>query len=200
MSAIDWGDIPTWLGAGFAAAAAAAAVWTLASQRRQIAEQRQFIGEQSATLALERAELRAAAEDRKWAQARQVAMHHRKAGGSVDGEGNVVCDRWVVTVQNTSDAPVHGVEVRFGTAYLASEVYELAPSAVHNLSAEDGDRLVSPVYLLGPGRAVRFLSQQWPEATVHNNRPVLSFTDDNGLRWQLDSYGKLEEAPPQPQA
>ncbi|CAL9515302.1 hypothetical protein [Streptomyces sp. enrichment culture] len=198
MGGIDWGDAPTWIAGTFAAAAAYYARGTLKSQQKQIAEQRQFIAEQSATLALERAELRAAAEDRKWAQARQVAMHHRKGASLVAGEGTVVDDHWVVTVHNTSDAPVRGVEVRFGTAYLASEVYELAPTAVHNLGAQVGDRLGMPVHLLGPGRAARFLSQQWSEATVHNNRPVLFFTDDNGLRWQLDSYGKLEEAPPQP--
>jgi hypothetical protein len=195
---LDIGDLATWVGAGFAAIAAGATLWTLKSQRDQIGEQRQFIAEQSATLALERAELRAVAEDRRWAQARQVAMHRRKAGGSVDDEGNVVgYDHWVVTVRNGSDAPVHDINVRFGDAYLAAEAHELAPSAIHNLAHEGGDRLVVPVPLLGPGRVVRFLSQQWQEATVHNNRPTLSFTDDNGLRWTLDSYGKLAEAQPE---
>ncbi|MFI5685888.1 hypothetical protein [Streptomyces sp. NPDC051636] len=78
MSVINWGDVPTWLGTLFAAAAAGAAVWTMKSQRDQIREQRVFIGEQSATMALERAELRAAAEDRRWAQARRVRMMQRR--------------------------------------------------------------------------------------------------------------------------
>ncbi|MET8810292.1 hypothetical protein [Streptomyces sp. NPDC004546] len=38
----------------------------------------------------------------------------------------------------------------------------------------------------------------WPEVTAHNNRPTLYFTDDNGVRWALDSYGKLEEIEQQP--
>ncbi|MBK3569979.1 hypothetical protein [Streptomyces sp. MBT62] len=195
---MDTGDLATWVGSGFAAIAAAATLWTLKSQRDQIGEQRAFIGEQSATLALERESLRAAAEDRRWAQARQVRMRHHKSGSTTDAEGNPVRDdQWVVTVMNASDAPVHAVEVRFGTAYLADEVFELAPTAAHNWGAELGDRLMSPVHLLGPGRIVRFCSQRWPAATVHNNRPVLYFADDASARWMLDSYGKLEEVPPQ---
>jgi len=197
---MDAGDLATWVGSSFAAIAAGATLWTLKSQRDQISEQRVFIAEQSATLTLEREALRAAAEERRWAQARQVHMHHHKRGGSADGEGNVVEDHWVVTVVNSSDASVYGLEVRFGTAYLAAEVYELAPSAGHNLGAQLGDRLVMPVHLLGPGRAVRFLSQRWSSSTVHNNRPTLTFQDDGGVRWVLDSYGKLDEVPPAPQA
>jgi hypothetical protein len=103
-------------------------------------------------------------------------------------------DHWIVTILNASDAPAHAVAVRFGTAYTASEVYELAPTSLHNWGASLGDRLVAPVHLLGPARAVRFLSQRWSPATVHNSRPFVTFTDDCGIYWTLDSYGELEEA------
>ncbi|RSN99945.1 hypothetical protein DMH26_17635 [Streptomyces sp. WAC 05379] len=171
------------------------------SQRDQIGEQRTFIGEQrafmaeqSATLALERQELHAVAEDRKWAQAQQLHMHFHGAGTPRNG---VVTedDQWVVTVLNTSDAPVHGVDVRFGTAHLAAEVYEIAPTAVHNGGASLGDRVVAPVDVLGPRRAVRFFSPRWSSSTVHNNRPTVTFADNNGIRWSLNSHGKLEEVP-----
>jgi hypothetical protein len=198
---VDIGDLATWVGSSLAAVAAGATLWTLKSQRDQIREQRAFIGEQSATMALEREALRATAEDRKWSQARQIRMHHHKGGSTTDGEGNTVGPtHWIVTVLNTSDAPVHGVEVRFGTAYMAAEVYELAPSATNNLGAQLGDRLVAPVHLFGPGRAIRFLSQRWSAATVHNNRPGVTFKDDSGVAWSLDSYGKLEEVLPGPAA
>lgn len=198
---MNGGDLATWVGSSFAAIAAGATLWTLKSQRDQIGEQRVFIGEQSATLALEREALRAAAEDRRWAQARQVHMHHHKGSSTTDSEGNPVeDDHWIVTVANSSDAPVHGVEVRFGTAYLAAEVYELAPTARHNLGAQLGDRLVAPVHLLGPGRVIRFLSQRWSSSTVHNNRPTATFSDDSGVRWTLDSHGKLDEVPAAPGA
>lgn len=193
MSGIDWGDAPTWLGACFAAAAAGAAVWTLASQRRQITEQREFIGEQSATLALERAELNAAAEDRKWAQARQVRMQHHEEGTRGNSGRLISADHWEVVVQNSSDAPIHQLEVRFGSAYVAAEVYELPATPI-----DSEERRTHPLYLLGPNRSARFASQRWPEATVHNNRPQLTFTDDNGRRWNLDSYGKLAEVPAAP--
>ncbi|MEU2794129.1 hypothetical protein [Streptomyces sp. NPDC007100] len=194
MGPVQWGDVPSWVAAIFAGGAAWFAYQTIKSQRQQIAEQQRFIAEQSTNLALERSELCAAAEDRKWAQARQIHMHHRQAGTINDSEGNVIGpDCWIVTVQNSSGSPVHRVDVRFGVAYLASEAYEIPPSAVHG--PNPGEPRARPVHLLGAGRAVRFLSQRWSAATVHNNRPCLIFTDDNGVRWEVDSYGKLEEAP-----
>lgn len=196
---MDSGDVATWVGSCFAAIAAGATLWTLKSQRDQIAEQRQFIGEQSATMALERAELHAAAEDRRGAQAKQIRMHHQKVGGSTDGQGvQVEDDHWDVTVSNYSDAPVHQLEVRFGTAYRAAEVYEWRPNWSLSMPVTRGDQLTLPVHLIGPGRSARFVSQRWSPATVHNNRPTLFFTDANGLRWTLDSHGKLDEALPEP--
>ncbi|MET8011573.1 hypothetical protein ABZU86_09785 [Streptomyces sp. NPDC005271] len=194
MGPVQWGDVPTWVAAIFAGGAAWFAYQTIKSQRQQIAEQRQFIADQSTNLQLERSALHAAAEDRKWSQARQIRMHHRQVGATTDGQGNAVGpDHWEVTVQNSSEAPVHEVDVRFGTAYLAAEVYEVPPSAVHG--PNPGERTTRPLHLLGAGRVVRFVSQHWSAATVHNNRPQLLFTDDNGVQWALDSYGKLEEAP-----
>lgn len=190
---VDWGDVPTWLGAIFAASAAGAAVWTLKSQRDQIGEQRDFIAEQSVTLALEREALRAAAEDRKWAQARQVRMTFHEAGERADSEGNwVEGDHWVATVVNTSEAPVHDVDVRFGEASRAADVYE---ALRRSQGWNPGERLVAPVHLLGPGRAAQFSSQTGSASWIHNNRPSAYFRDDSGLRWSLDSAGKLEEAP-----
>ncbi|MCC5032898.1 hypothetical protein DMH02_006550 [Streptomyces sp. WAC 00631] len=190
---VQWGDVPTWIAAIFAGGAAWFAYQTIKSQRKQIAEQRQFIAEQSENLALERSELRAVGEDRKWAQARQIHMRQRKAGAVTDGQGNAVgSNHWVVTVQNSSDSPIHDIDVRFGTAYLAAEVYEIPPSAIQG--PNPGERRGRPLHLLGPGRLARFLSQRWSAATLHNNRPHLFFTDGNGVRWAIDSYGKLEEA------
>ncbi|MFC9682695.1 hypothetical protein [Streptomyces sp. NPDC056948] len=202
MSVPEWlGDVPTWIGAGGAIGAAWFAYQTITSQRQQIGEQQEFIaeqtrfmGEQQQNLELERAELRAAAEDRQWAQARRIRMAHHTAWTTPDSEGNASeDDHWVVTVINDSDAPVHQVDVRFGTAYLASEVWEWNP--VWGGQRAPTERMMRPVHLLGPGRGARFLSQQWSAATTHNSRPTLYFTDDSGARWALDSYGKLDEAP-----
>jgi hypothetical protein len=205
---LQWGDVPTWIGGAGALAAAWYAYQTITSQRQQIGEQQEFIAEQTRfmeeqrqNLVLERAELHAAADDRRVAQARQIRMHQRMLGSEPDGMGGIVgVDHWSVTVQNPSDAPVHQLEVHFGSAYIASDAWEWPAFELFNQRASVGDRLAMPVYLLGPGRAARFHSQKWQSATVHNNRPVLSFTDDNGLRWRLDSYGKLEEAPVEPRA
>lgn len=201
MGPLQWGDVPTALGTFCAGGAAWFAYQTIKSQRQQIGEQRQFIGEQlqfmaeqQQNLVLEREELRAAAEDRRWDQARRVDVSHMKAAGEPDGQGGAVIDHWLVVVVNRSDAPVHQVDVRFGTAYTASEVHDWNPRRGHP-TYEPGERVVAPVHLLGPGRAVRFASQRWSSATVHNNRPTVYFTDDAGVRWSRDSRGKLEEVP-----
>ncbi|MGI3199649.1 hypothetical protein ACRJ4W_15460 [Streptomyces sp. GLT-R25] len=195
--------MPTWIGGAGALAAGWFAFQTIRSQREQIGEQQAFIAEQTRfmddqrqNLELERAELRAAAEDRRWAQARQVRMHQKMVGGQPDGGGGLTePDHWAVTVQNASDAPVHQLEVHFGTAYRASDAWEWPAFEPDTLRATVGGRLAIPVFLLGPGRAVRFGSQRWSPATVHNNRPTLFFTDDGGVRWRLGSDGKLEEVP-----
>ncbi|MFE9127080.1 hypothetical protein ACFYOF_16945 [Streptomyces sp. NPDC007148] len=198
MNGINWGDVPTWLGAIFAALAAAAAVWTLKSQRDQIREQQRFIGEQQATMDLERTELRAVAEDRRTAQAKRVRMHHRKAGATTDWQGaEVPDDHWVVTVVNESDVPIRQVEVHFGTAHRASEVHEWH-LGWHESRTGQGERLMTPVHLLGPRRAAEFQSQSWSPSTVHNNPPTLYFTDGDGGRWSLDSSGDLKESEQQP--
>ncbi|GHA28749.1 hypothetical protein GCM10010372_30710 [Streptomyces tauricus] len=201
MGPLQWGDVPTAVGALFAGGAAWFALQTIKSQRQQIGEQRQFIGdqlrfmaEQQQNLALERAELRAAAEDRRWSQARKVEVSHVRAASTVNDQGEALVDHWLVIVANRSDSPVHQVDVRFGTAYTAHEVHEWNPQRSHP-TYEPGERVVAPVDLVGPGRAVRFASQRWSSATVHNNRPTVYFTDDSGVRWSKDWYGKRDEVP-----
>ncbi|MEU5525150.1 hypothetical protein ABZ759_32095 [Streptomyces sp. NPDC047860] len=197
MGPLQWGDVPTWIGGTGALAAAWYAYQTISSQRQQISEQQQFIAEQTRfmneqrqNLELERAELRAVADDRRWAQARQIAMHQRRIGSDNDGHG------WVVTVQNPSDASVRDVEVYFGTAYRAVRAFEWPPFDHYPQNPTDrgADPLPIPVPTLGSRRAARFVSQRWTAATAHDNRPTLYFTDDDGVRWWLDSHGKLEEA------
>ncbi|MEU6597891.1 hypothetical protein [Streptomyces flaveolus] len=203
MSVPEWlGDVPTWIGAGGAIGAAWFAYQTITSQREQIGEQRQFIAEQSQfmqeqqqNLELERAELHAAAEDRRWAQAQQIARAIRRHRQPVGDQGAAY---WQVVVDNTTDAPIRDVQVHFGESYRPAEVYEvkeqmlLAPNRVWQTQL--GERWVVPVPMLGAGRVVEFHSQHLPGPTAHNNRPTVLFTDDNGTQWKVDFYGKLEEA------
>ncbi|MBP8532369.1 hypothetical protein [Streptomyces sp. MK37H] len=189
MGGIDWGDAPTWVAGAFAAAAAYYARGTLRSQQKQIQEQREFIAEQSATMALERAELSAAAEDRRTAQARQIRMRPQTDGGRDDGGGGRVgYDHWRVHVDNGSDSPIHDIHMRFGTAYVAVSATEQEAARL-----PDAGRRPPRVHLIGPRRTVTFESQSGTEAFVDNNRPHVYFTDDVGVRWHLDQDGKLEE-------
>ncbi|NUS82981.1 MAG: hypothetical protein HOY75_09550 [Streptomyces sp.] len=205
MGPLQWGDVPTAVATVFAGAAALYGFQTIKSQRQQIGEQREFIGEQTRfmdeqrqNLELERAELRAAAEDRRTAQAKRVTMHSRKAGASTDSQGAATPDtHWVVTVTNNSDAPVRQVEVWFGNTYNSDEVHEWNASW-HETRHEPGERLMQLVDYIGPGRAVRFMSPHYSSTEVHNKRPVLYFSDENGTRWALDARGDLRESDQQP--
>ncbi|MEV7793389.1 hypothetical protein AB0O68_15560 [Streptomyces sp. NPDC087512] len=199
MGPAEWGDVPTWIGGAGALAAGWFAYQTIRSQRQQIGEQQAFIaeqirfmGEQRQNLELEREELRAAAEDRRTTQAKRVKMHSRKAGGATDGQGVTTPDsHWVVTVTNESDTPIRQVEVRFGTAYNSAEVYEWNPAWHPASEPRSSNRLTQLVDFIGPGRAVRFESQRYSSATVHNNPPVLFFSDENDARWALTARGDL---------
>ncbi|MGW3442189.1 hypothetical protein [Streptomyces sp. NPDC001076] len=198
MGPLQWGDVPTWVASGFAGAAALFAYQTIKSQRQQIGEQRNFIAEQSQFMAeqqqnleLERVELRAVASDRRVAQARRVVMSSGMLSSTWVGGVAGPEDRWKAIVNNYSEAPVYNVEVRFGSAYSADEAHEY----LRGNPAAKGERLPLPVNLLGPNRAALILSPAWSPEATHNHRPTLYFTDDNGVRWSLDSYGKLEEAP-----
>ncbi|MFI9339996.1 hypothetical protein ACIG0D_01770 [Streptomyces sp. NPDC052773] len=199
MSMADWGDVPTWIGAAGAMGAAWFAFQTITSQRQQIGEQQAFIAEQTRfmseqrqNLELERAELRAAAEERRSAQAKQVYMSARKSGGEDDGAGGRVGhDHWLVQIRNSSDASITDVQVRFGTAYLAADVYENLDHYIE--SRRRGERWPHPLPLLGARRGAWFLSPRLSEATLDGNRPILYFTDDDGVRWSLDTYGHRED-------
>ncbi|MFB7832022.1 hypothetical protein [Streptomyces sp. NPDC056056] len=184
---IDWGDAPTWIAAVFAGLAAGFTGWTLVSQRRQIDEQRAFIGEQSSNLRLERAELLAAAEDRRTVQARTVLMRFDVFGEGNDGAGRpTTYDHWRVTFVNASNEPLRDVMVRFGQAYTGVGAVE--EQALH---LPDQGRRTLPVDVLGAHRSLTVESPRWPEATVDNNPPTAFFTDNNGQRWMLDRHAIL---------
>ncbi|MFD7403329.1 hypothetical protein ACFV7R_11780 [Streptomyces sp. NPDC059866] len=176
MSLIDWGDAPTWAGAVFAATAAAAAIWTLKSQRDQIDEQRRFIEEQSANLQLERAELIAVAQERKEAQARRVRME---------------LTRPYLSVVNGSEGPIRDVVCHFGdevrrTAYVSRDQSpEAQLQALLRGELDGGD---PPVEVLGSGQGAAFAR---PDTVV--GLIAVSFVDEAGVRWNLDELGALTQ-------
>ncbi|MEV8600456.1 hypothetical protein AB0465_11320 [Streptomyces griseoviridis] len=192
MGPLQWGDVPTAVATVFTGGAAWFAYQTIKSQRQQIGEQRQFIAEQSRFMAeqqqnleLEREELRAAAEYRRTAQAKRVSMRSVNAASL-----------WNVTVTNDTDSAIRLVEVRFGAAYIASEVFEWRP--LEEVGRQRGDNLMQLVDFVGAGRAVRFKSQTMSAAALHNNPPVLFFTDEGGARWSLTARGDLRPTDQRP--
>ncbi|MFJ3640326.1 hypothetical protein ACIPRD_11295 [Streptomyces sp. NPDC090108] len=68
------------------------------------------MAERQQNLEMEHVELRAAAEDRRTAQAKRIRMVAAKAGASTDRQGAATPDEhWVVTMMNNTNSPVrHG--------------------------------------------------------------------------------------------
>ncbi|MDX3074608.1 hypothetical protein [Streptomyces sp. MI02-7b] len=184
MGGIDWGDAPTWVAGAFAAVAAYYARGTMKSQQKQIEEQRHFIAEQSLNLALERAQLSAAAEDRKWEQARQISMKAWIQGGRFDrATGQTEGPRvWSAEVLNGSPVAIWAIHLCFVPADqdAAGPGLEANPEGRfrHSLAASEKEYLFS-----APA----------PLAVLERNRPVLHFRDDGGVEWALNEYGKLTE-------
>ncbi|MEU6680299.1 hypothetical protein [Streptomyces sp. NPDC046925] len=199
---MDAGDLATWVGSGFAAIAAGATLWTLKSQRQQITEQRGFIAkqsdlitEQAANLLLEREELRAALADRRISQAQMVTMEASESVGTTahaDRNGDPIANILVVEMHNASSEPLHDVTAHFGGEPSSSG------ARLTLATLRGGDRWVamgSPtgpvVPTMGGGEHWRFSSET--DAIARGGRPHLVFTDNNGVRWQLDEYGGLRE-------
>ncbi|MEV4920758.1 hypothetical protein AB0K47_28610 [Streptomyces tirandamycinicus] len=177
MAGIDLGDAPTWLGAIFAAGAAGAAIWTLKSQRDQIAEQRDFIAEQSANLRLEREALLAAAKDRRERQARGVRLE---------------VERQYVYVFNESDAPIMSVSCIDGDA---PPVRSCVVDATGNVATEliaamvRGEDSGPDIDLVGVGQAAVFQRAEGGRRAVS-----VSFSDVAGIDWWRDEDGALLDA------
>ncbi|CAL9302853.1 hypothetical protein [Streptomyces sp. SudanB91_2054] len=200
MGPADLGDVPTWLGGAGALTAGWFAYQTIRSQRQQIGEQRAFIAEQMRfmndqrqNLELERAALRATAEERKRAQAKQIHMDSASwRTESVSGPEDAleVALRGRCVLSNRSDEPVADLEVRIGE-HAATEVYDWEEGRNY----QRGTRHEEPVVRrLAPRRAILCLSPVVTRETVDRNSEItVRFTDANGVRWSLNPTGDLEE-------
>jgi hypothetical protein len=186
MSAIDMGNVPAWVGAVFAGAAALGALLTLKSQRTQIGEQREFIRAQSEVLELQRQGLVHAGKQRGWQQAQKVKFEVRTTNLPPLGKEDRR-ERLNVMISNKSGAPVRDVQVVYGTEYLAEEVFVREPG-------RESRRIPTapPLSVLAPLERAEFLS---PELFTRE-RPHVYFTDGENQRWHADDDGSLHPLAP----
>lgn len=182
MSGIDWGDAPTWIAGAFAATAAFYARGTLKSQQNQIAEQRNFIAEQSANLRLERKALSADLDDRRSAQARQVRLRHVAHGAELNVDSGQMegADQWSLIVVNGSDAPLRDLSVSFADL----------PAAWVQSPGRAG---AQPLRILARAMEAEFRSPVFESTELSGARGVVTFKDDQGVSWRLRADEQLEE-------
>ncbi|WP_406191823.1 hypothetical protein OG331_47450 [Streptomyces sp. NBC_01017] len=175
---MDSGDLATWVGSSFAAIAAGATLWTLKSQRDQIGEQRQFIAEQSATLALERQELLASAQDRREDQARKIELEVTPS---------------YVKVRNRSDDPlaeVHCLEDGQPPVRAASARAEGAEASLSMVLEQLQGQEQHHLDTLGVGRIGWFQRRSDPSRT---GAVEIAFTDAAGVHWTKTHLGELRQ-------
>ncbi|WP_405018161.1 hypothetical protein [Kitasatospora sp. NBC_00070] len=179
---VKMGDVPTWIGAIGATVAAGGALWTLASQRNQIDEQRRFIGRQDVVLAHQLTEFQALAEVRRWEQAKQIKRTAKDrpypmyAASGFDGSSGLAID-----VMNGSDAPIYQVAV----------VGDVESAGVALVRPEGGWE-DAPVQTLAPGLTARFFLVPGKMRDAYITQPLVSFDDKSDQRWSLDEYHDLQ--------
>ncbi|MFB6565442.1 hypothetical protein ACFCYH_42280 [Streptomyces sp. NPDC056400] len=192
MPSIDWGDVPTWMGALFAAGAAFGALGALRSQRTQLNEQRQFIAEQRVVLDLQRQELEdTLAERRVGPLRRHIKMWYQLL--NQDGEPSTAGHpdeqvRWRVRIGNRWDSPIREVSVFFGIA----EAVETTMTT-HNRDTEEWVELPPDpcvegrtIKRLGPNKTAVFYSAWGVRGELIHERPTCRFRDVERAAWVLD--------------
>ena len=162
-------------------------------QRRQLAEQEKTTAKQVEVLELQAVDLRESlnerkqeAEDRRRAQAAQVAAWFAWApvtDGMFDGAG------WGATVRNASGLPIYDISVFFHTAEEPVRGLGWIPAAAG--SSTESIRVLPPMserHLAIPPDVAR--QREKCDANVY----VVSiwFTDAGGNRWERDPRGALK--------
>jgi hypothetical protein len=201
LADVNWGTAPNWTIAVFAGLATWAGFRTLRyhrrllaqqraqlnEQRTQLAEQRMFFEHQSAVLELQRAELHAAARDRKRIQARLVEVTSRTEEPSEEWPEGLEGRRRAASVTNASHEPIHHVVLRFGNGDESGQAAQVVQAYGSSRTSEP------PLVLLRPRRGATFFSTALADGEPVPGSAIVRFTDHNGVHWQLDEDGQLEE-------
>jgi hypothetical protein len=183
---LDLGDLPTWVGVGAAIAAALAAGWQLNGQRREFARQGRILERQQANHV-----------DFSWirAQAQDINLQTH-AGPLPPAERSV----WIVT--NASRRPIHDVTCGISVAVPGQPKQTFNPERVGQL--RPGEPPIFDPYrdtklpLVRASTRFGFLFQ-YPIAPggypSEETNATLQFTDDAGLKWQIDQDLHLSRRP-----
>jgi hypothetical protein len=173
--AIAWGDVPTWIAVIGAIVGAGVALWQLQGQRQEFARQ---------TRILERSQ--ADAVDFAWFPAEQYVIISNLP---VDPAG-----RSFLFVHNTSRRPIRNVTCRVETAgqqLNAQLVGPLLPGNPPQINPWAG----AAIPLIRAQEKFGFLFDVDMPAglLLPGMRTAAEFTDDAGLRWQIDENLHLQQ-------
>lgn len=206
---VHWGDVPTWVAALGGTGAAAAALRQLALQRRQLANQQRAV-EAQAERNRKRDELvdrqlrdfdqRAQIWERR--QAEKITIEftpsERPPRDATISEGDQV---FAALVVNDSDRPIRevtaGIVINNAKAQPASAHHRLIPSTYPNSGGFGVGGTVQSGHcdLMMIDDRTEFV---FPYSTSTYAAVVLvRFTDDAGLRWQVDPNLHLQRVPRQ---
>jgi hypothetical protein len=188
-AAIEWGDVPTWVGAcgtvGALAFAAAAAF--VGWQLYKVESRRDHDTEQ---------DRRSREFEQRRAQAARISAWPSNTGE--DAQGNVHINTLGILVRNASELPIFDLAIRF---YWRQGPSSFQPLWQTSPSGEwpDGQKALiipvlppsdHPVFIPIPQEVFEKLHGSLHDKVV----PSLSFRDAEGISWHRGSDGKLAEA------
>jgi hypothetical protein len=181
LGSIDWGDAPTWFGSVAGAAALGFTAFTVRQQTKQLRAQQELNEEQLKNLRLEQKALAAEVRDRHTAQARRVKFSLQTTPGQDFPDGPESC--WYsAEVTNQSDEAVTDVTVDYD-GWEEPQAARLRPDHI----------LMDQPCVVGPGHVVAFASQSMHIDRLEEIYPTCTFKDAAGVRWILDTDGRLTE-------
>jgi hypothetical protein len=186
---VHWGDVPTWVGAVFLAAAALVGLLQLRRQSVELGTVRKDLQElQAEQLDLQLEPERIAARRDRRKQAEQVLCSRRKDQIRLEGNATAPSAWDYLLVTNTSDEPIRTVNVSFGGQ---------GPFRVGHLEPQTKGlvlvgRVDQPVPIIDPSVDWCFL--QPGNVDPENAAVLVRFDDANEVRWQANLVGQLDEA------
>ena len=211
MSHANWGDIPTWVTAVATIAAAVGAYFAARAAFQQLKGQREEIERQSLAQArlaelqarqLEQLDQQAALLRRS--QAVRVDFKRVSITAHVSGPG----DYEGVHVVNDSDRPIRDIAARMVTvmsartlttadgSLVAPHAQRLSPFVGHPDSPRLDEDPFKPIKLVRRGETAYMV---WPYAYgTLGLQARVRFTDDAGIRWELDQDMHLAETTADP--
>ncbi|MEU4693193.1 hypothetical protein [Actinoplanes sp. NPDC023714] len=176
----DWGDVPTWAGAGVAALGLTVSILALYFAAKAALAARDIYKIESARDRLSENDRAAREEEAEKEQAAKVACWLEPSGQKVRIAGSDT-SRFLILLRNASDLPVYDLIAYY--CYPDGDAYKVVDEYVRPVLAPDATDKIDP--------PTKLLYKVGTEAMARG-RAALTFRDAGGRSWWRHPDGRLE--------